>query len=577
MTKKINKLPEDVISKVAAGEVVENPGSVIKELIENSIDANATQINIEVFDSGFEKIIIIDDGEGMDPDDIKESVERHTTSKIKEYEDLNAIRSFGFRGEALHSMATTSKLTLQSKMADSLAGYELKVNGGKAGEFKPLGMPDGTMVIVEDLFYNVPARKKFVKSKQAEFRKIVDNVTRFALAHPGIGFKLKHNNKAYLHFGKNQEHKDRMLEVLGKDVHKNLIKVSAKEDDINIEGYISKPQNSFPNKDLQFLYVNGRYVVNKEISRIIKESYGSLLEPRMYPAFVLFINIPPEDIDVNIHPRKREIKFADPEKLFSQVRYAVQNGLGISDLTYKMNDEVEEFEEFLHSGKERDNKDISTRKANKYIANILKEETAEWNIKTNKNKTKKEEIIQINDLYLIVENEKGITIIDQHAAHERILYEEFLQKFIEKRDEKEIVEINKTFELPYNLVPLLEDNIEVLATIGFTIENFGKNTYKFTTIPKLFEKHDLTGLIIEILGDLEQNGDPKKADEKSLQTISYTACRLAIKGGDYLTMEERRNLIEKLENTKTGYTCPHGRPVRVDISFGQLRKMFKRA
>lgn len=564
----IKKLDQKIISKVAAGEVVEHPVSVIKELIENSIDAKATKIEINLTNSGFDKIAITDNGTGMTKTDLLICIDSHTTSKITTEKDLYNIYSLGFRGEALHSIANVSKTTVMSKTKEGVAGYQIQVEGGVLIDQKPLGMNQGTIVIVKELFYNQPARKKFFDTPQSEFRKILQSITSIAICYPKISFVLKHNNKIVLHLPKNQTLKNRLEHILSETTVEKLVRVQTKDENFTISGFTSKPQLSYTNKQNQYIYVNNRYVLNKKISAIIKDMYGNLLEPHSYPLFVLFIEANPQDIDVNIHPKKLQVEFSDEKSLLKLIQQGLQQSLGYNDLTYQVGQSSQQTQnEFNPNFKPR---------SNQHLASELKIETNLWNIKTNKTQTKIEEVLQVNNLYLVVNYNQDILIFDQHAAHEKILYEQYLQTFFTKKNKNEILPYSKIIDLPINLQQILNDYSDTLNELGFKIEHFRKNQYKITQIPKIFEKHNMSQLLNELLSQLQEFGYIKQADQKSLQTISYLACRTAIKAGDFLTKKERLNIVKKLFETDSNYTCPHGRPLKIQFTKSELEKMFKR-
>ncbi len=551
---KIEILSNEIISKVAAGEVIEFPAAVVKELVENSIDAEATQIDIDIEDLGLTRIRVADDGEGMSREDLEKCFLRHATSKIKTLEDFKNVKTLGFRGEALYAIAAISKMSIKTKKINSPAGYELNLNGGSDVSVRPVGMADGTIVCVTDLFYNMPARKAFYDTKTTEQKKLIKVVAEEALINPAIGFKLSMNKKTALLLPKNQTLEERISYLFGTTLDQTHVYIGEQIDNLDIHGHISKPQYSAPSKETQYLFINSRPVKDQEIANTIKKAFSTLIDVHSYPTFVIYIDTPNTLVDVNVHPRKREVLLLEKEKVLQNISIGVKKVLGLTDVTYET---------------------ISDRDANTYMASVLKDETSTWNIKTGNRPEKYDEILQINKLYLVYETPQGMNVIDQHAAHERILYEEFLERFDEKKKIAESVETDEIVEIPSNLTTLLENNMGTLHKQGFEIEVFRNNAYKITKIPKLFRTYDLKKLLLELLEDLAEDKH-YTADNKTLKTIAYLACRSAIKGGEYLTMEERRNLLLRLEETKTKYTCPHGRPVKLVIGTNELAKMFKR-
>lgn len=551
---KIKLLSPEIVSKVAAGEVIEYPAAVVKELVENSIDAGATQIDIEIENLGLTKIRVADNGEGMTLEDLERCYLRHTTSKISKLEDLERITTLGFRGEALHAIAAISHMQIKTKKADSPAGYEIDLSDLATAKARPIGIADGTIVSVTNLFHNIPARKAYYENKNSEQRKLIKLIGEEALINPAIGFRLVLNKKIALLLPKNQSIEERANYLLGTDLQQTHLAFNKQLENITIRGHISKPQYAAQSKETQYLFVNSRPVRNFEIASTIKRSFSTLIDVHSHPSFVIYIETPAELVDVNVHPRKREVLLLEKEKILQNIQTLVKSMLEVTDATYET---------------------TTHREADAYMASVLKDDSNLWNIKTNNQAEQYEEILQINKLYLVFETAQGMNVVDQHAAHERILYEEFLEHFEEKRSTAKSLDVNEIVEVPHDLLPLLEINIDTLEAQGFRMEVFRNNSYKITKIPEMFKTYDLKKLLLELLEDIATDQN-YTADNKTLKTIAYLACRSAIKGGEYLTMEERKNLLLKLDYTKTKYTCPHGRPVKLVISKTELAKMFRR-
>lgn len=587
---KIQKLSDEIISRVAAGEVIEHPASVVKELVENSIDAGATDISIEIEDIGLSKIRVIDNGVGIEKEELPNSVQRYSTSKIYNLDDLESIKTLGFRGEALFSIAAVSNLEIKSRVKNSIAGYlySALVNPSSLdfvdSSIKPVGMPEGTVVTVENLFYNLPGRKKFYTDKSYVTKKIIQVVTEAALANTSIAFKLSINGRINLQVPKQQDLTKRIGYLLGDDVSENFLPLNHTSEYFEMEGFLSKPQGALSTADFQYIFVNNRPVQSREISKLVKVAFGSLLESKSHPVFIISLSVPHDLLDINVHPRKTEILFINSDLVLRNVSDGVRKCLGVADLGFKYN--IGTTQDAFYYG---DNYDIgknptpeiqedtlaNNKRGNPYLAQTLKDKTNVWNIKTGKD-IKDQEILQIHNLYLILENPSGMLVLDQHAVHERILFEEFLDQFQKEKELSKLVDINTYIDLPVTYIPVLESNIVTLTKLGIYIEKFRSNTFKINKVPEVFLKHDIKRLLIDVLKDLEEAGRVKESDQDSIKTISYLACRTAIKGGDYLTQEERRNLVDKLAKTKSNYTCPHGRPVKIEISKRELAKMFKR-
>ena len=571
---KIKLLSSFIISKIAAGEVIERPFSVVKELIENSLDAGATNIKIEIEKGGLKKISILDDGCGMEKDDLEICHEPHTTSKINFEEELNNILSLGFRGEALSSIAAVSEIIIRSKTKNNTAGNYIKIINREIAEKNPIGMPTGTQIIVENIFENTPARKKFFTSESQEFQHILNLVTKIALSAPAVGFNLSHNGKSILNISKNQTIAERIYNLFGNKISNFLIPLSFQSPYLNLEGFIGKPQIATGSKNKQYLFVNGRLIRNLPISLAIKDSYGNLLDPKSHPIFFLSVSIAPENIDVNIHPRKEEIKFLSTKDVTGNIKEAIKETLEKHNLTYRYD---------LGSHEEKNN----------YTASILREQTPIWNVKE---EITDKEILQIHNTYLIVETNRGALLIDQHAAHERILYEQFLETFQQLRNISSGLSASASkqpertvrsesiytfpeaivFSLPITEANYLTNHLDTFLSLGFDIEPFGDDTFKLNAVPDIFKERNVFSLISEVLDDLMQEKSSLPIDRYTEKTISYLSCRSAIKAGDHLTPDERKKLLDKLQEIKSNYTCPHGRPVQVEISKNELEKMFRR-
>ncbi|HSX39260.1 MAG TPA: DNA mismatch repair endonuclease MutL [Candidatus Saccharimonadales bacterium] len=558
---KIKLLPPNIISKTAAGEVVERPASVVKELIENALDAGASQVQIEIENGGLDFIQVMDNGEGMDEFDILESFKHHTTSKVFNEEDLLRIASFGFRGEALSSVASVSKLTIQSRTASDILGNRVDIAGGVLVQMAPTGMHVGTMLTVRDLFYNTPARKKFLKTTQTEYRNILDVVVNVAMCFNEVGFTLINDDRAVLDLPRFQTQQERVRALLSEPISSQLLPFDYEINHFKVRGFVSKPQLSSINRSHQYIFVNNRFISNDVISSAAKDAYGSLLEPRAHPVLILFLQLPHELVDVNVHPRKEEVSFYDDSTIFDVIKSSVQKVLESNELTYTT--------DYLGNDLDAD------KRALPFLFNHLKENVNPWQTYQAEESS---EILQIHKLYLVSQTKKGILLIDQHAAHERILFEQFLEVYEKMADNGDSLTLDTplVFDLSVPDAELLEENFEILSKLGFAVEEFGVCTFKLSAIPKVLSGASGIDLINDVIADLQVGKKPSNINEKSIRTISYLSCRGAIKSGEYLAPQERKDLLEKLAKTKTNYTCPHGRPVKIEISMSDLEKMFKR-
>lgn len=561
----IRILPRQLIAQISAGEVVERPASAVKELVENSLDAGATQIAITLEDAGTKKIVVTDNGHGMNRENIALAAMEHATSKIADADDLLHIGTFGFRGEALSSIAAVSRLTIVSKTAIEKIGSQIIAENGVIGIPTPAGSPIGTTVIVETLFAHTPARKKYLKTLPTEMRHIMEVITLAAIAHPEVSFTLTHNGKRTHEFPIEPTREARIRAVLGNDIADYLVPVSRTSPHLGIEGFVGKPQIANMRKDMQYVFINGRPVMHTLVSDAVKAAYGSLIEPKAHPVYVLFLTLPLESVDVNIHPRKETVDFKNGRAVAEVITRTVERILTKNDLTYTIRDASETMLT-LHD-----------RSMDGYTASTLKQVVTPWNV----NQTTHErevEILQIHNLYLLTETSSGLLLVDQHAAHERILYEQFKQGFNDARGKQQTYSLPEAvvFDLPVHTHAVLEDYLPTLITLGFDIEPFGNRSCKVRSVPLLFKGRDIALLMREVINCLQSEIPDASLDTMTERTLAFLACRSAIKAGDYLAPHERKNLLEKLATCTTSYTCPHGRPTHIEVSKAELHRMFKR-
>ena len=559
----IHPLPPQVVARIAAGEVIERPAYAVKELVENALDAGATRISISLTKAGLEKIIIHDNGSGMSPEDMEQSWLPHTTSKLRDISDLLSIASFGFRGEALHSIASVSKLTIKSRPADQASGRILEIHEGKKVSIKKTGMPIGTTMIVEDIFTNLPVRKSFLSSVATELRLTIDVVSALAIAYPECAIRFTNDSTVLFDLPK-QEAFERVQSILGETAAASLLPVSytAEETPFTLSGFIAKPLSQ-GNIGKRFLYVNKRHVSHAGLFQEIKQAYGTLLEPRATPTAILFFKLPPSAADVNIHPRKEQVQFLQEEELVGTVVQAIRETLGTHNLVaYTPSEEVME----LRDG------GITT-----YAGQKLKQKVPHTGIAALQGLSPDAPILQVHNLYLFVQTEKGVLIVDQHAAHERVLYEAYLNAFEEERMQQPVL-LKKAvlFETGLAQADILHEHAEAFAELGFDIEPFGSTGFKVTSVPAVFQDRNVPQLMEELISDLSKGKSLNEPDGKTRRMLYFLACRSAIKAGEYLTTEQARTLIQQLSETETPYVCPHGRPTQVVFTMRDLEKLFHR-
>ena len=554
----IKVLPVRIVEKIAAGEVVERPASVVKELVENSIDAGASKIAIYVERGGMKKIRVVDNGCGMSEEDAVLALKRHATSKIKSEEDLNRISTLGFRGEALPSIAAVSKLTIITKRNEDLVGTKIYAEGGEIKNISSIGAPSGTSVLVEDLFYNTPARRKFLKGERSEFFQIYSIVEKYAIIYENIHFKLVHNGKEVFNLPPS-DLKARIAKLWGNEIANAMVKVK-KSNKIKIEGVISKPYQVRKDRSKILVFVNGRHVRSRIIEDAIIEGYGTLLFRDSYPIAILKIQIEPEEIDVNVHPAKLFIKFKDESKIKKEISNLIWNSLTKEEnIPSKVAGREEKIEEIkIERGKQMvfDVEEPSKmRRIEDFIPAM---------------RTMPMEILgQVDDTYIILKSPEGLVIVDQHAAHERIRYERFLKDMKDKNIQELLEPI--ILNLDYKEYQFLLEHKEELRDYGFIIEDFGTNSIVVRGIPPILTKKDAE----EAIREIAQIGT-RSIEEKRDELIKLISCKGAIKAHQKLSQFEMEKLILELLRCENPYTCPHGRPTMIKIKNEDLEKMFKR-
>ncbi len=568
-------LDDALINKIAAGEVIERPASVVKELIENAIDADAKKIFIELKEGGKSYLKVSDDGNGMSRRDVELSWHRHSTSKIKNADDLFSINSLGFRGEALASIAAVSELIITSKPENEISGRRIIVRGSRELINETIGCPKGTTVEVKNLFYNTPARKKYLKSINIELRHVTDIVTRYALINPKIHFRLIHNNREILDVPSTKDFLTNITFIYGKKIIKHLLLLEYSDDFYKINGYISKPSLSKSTKADQSIYVNKRYIKNTTISNAVNQAYHTLMMVNRYPVVILNININPRQIDVNVHPQKSEIRIHDEKQLYESVFDAVTQTLQKNDLIPEtLTDElVKKLTDFRSFQLEELTKDAKYYNIQDNEQKLLVKETDD----TSTSKLPEMKILGIlQKTYILAETPGNLILIDQHAAAERILYEKFTEQLKNKQvDIQRLLDpvILKLTPKQYNIAL---DKKDFLRDLGYRYEEFGKNTLLIRTIPIVLGKQFDRNLFIDFIDELEKNKKPVSLEMFFHNKIAKMACRTAIKAGDEITLPQIKQYIKELSQKNIPYTCPHGRPIMIKWSFYELEKMFKR-
>lgn len=585
---KIHLLSPTLQNQIAAGEVVERPASIIKELLENAIDANATSLFLEIEEGGIKKIRSIDNGIGMSAEDAKMAFLRYATSKIFTVDDLFTLQSFGFRGEALASIASVSHMVLRTKREEDQIGTQV-INGTQVS---PCALEGGTEIVVENLFWNVPARRKFLKSPQTESREIAKIVEAFALANPKIEIRFLKDGKEVFHFFPSKGENflaHRCEEVLGKSTAENFLPLCWEGQSEKISGFISHPHFHRSTREKQFLFVNGRIIQGDKIfSSALAQSYQTLLPNGKFPSCVIFITIPPEMVDVNVHPRKTQVKFQNPQKIFQMVKTAVISALEKSTkkifsehTPYKISPNANPFlgnssgKNFL-SGSSSSSINLQ-KNFPPSISSVPNTQGVfgEWESLEGESflQEKKISILgQARNSFIVVASQEGIEMIDQHAAHERVRYEELLRDFRSKKIISQPLLTPVVLEISQSEKNLLLEKQDDLALLGFDIEDFGGNEIAVSSVPTGNTSVDIAKLFRDLLDDLD-SFDPSFGEfSKNItqRMISYTACRGAVKFGDTLTLPEMEGLIKDLKNCSHPESCAHGRPVSTFLSYKSI-------
>lgn len=640
MVNRIKKLHKSVSNKIAAGEVVERPASVVKELLENSIDAKSSSIVIEIKEAGKSYIRISDNGVGIDKEDLNLAFERHATSKINSDEEIYDIKSLGFRGEALASIASVSNIEIITKTADDEYGTKAELMNGDVIRTNSIGCPVGTTIVVKDLFYNTPARHKFLKSNSAEKNYIGTIVNNIALSHPDISFRYIVDNKNIFTTQGNGDLYSSIYTIYGKEISKNLIEVDNEDQDIKLKGFITNTNYTRGNRSLQTYFVNGRYVKSKVISKAIDLAYRTLLPQNRFSVCFLYLKLPSNRVDVNIHPAKTEIRFRDEKRVLDFLADAIKEELLNSNLIpdiniedkNKIKEEKPNFQEIEKSDEIseqlslgiKNNTYFNEHKTNKNGSNSKEKygkieeyhNKKEDNISNNKDNIKevesvekiekifdevfsssnsknisypkKEESIddehhQLDDIriigqlfstYIICEKGEEMFLIDQHAAHERILYEKFMNNYLNSEILSQILLEPIVVELNYIDKDVIMGNRNIFSKLGYKIEEFGYNTIILREVPILFGAPMAKKFFLEVADNL--NSRSKNSYEFKIHRLIQMSCKNAIKAADKLENIEIEKLIEDLKGLENSFTCPHGRPIIVSISKSEIERKFLR-
>ena len=640
---KINILPQNLVNKIAAGEVVERPASVVKELMENSLDAGAMRIDVNIEDGGKKLIQIQDDGIGMDSEDLARCVMPHATSKLSSEEDLFNISTMGFRGEAVASIGSISQMEIVSRTESAIEAAKVTDYGGDISGPVPAPGPQGTTFYIRNLFFNTPARRKFLKTANTEMNHINEQFTRIALANETVHFTLTHNGRKLKDLPGGQGLRERIGTLFSNDLASDLIPIARNDRGITISGLIGRPQQARSGSQWQYVFVNGRFVRDKFVSHAVREGYRSLMEVNRQPVVILFINVAPDQIDVNVHPTKIEVRFADSNSVHSQVLASIRDKLLGGGMTVDVKAESiskqqnEEQAAPSTSGLEKQseaNVSENTRveETRKALLDFFKNKPSQAQPQQQMNFTASQPatntaisssnhstitpanlpsqyetisdtnslrqrssgsdsyssaseadnsgfnlpILQVHNSFIIEQDDNGVTIIDQHALHERVIYEQLQERFLSGNMPSQRLLIPETVDVTSGQLAVIESNEETLKELGIELEQFGPNTVAINSFPQLLDRANPSEIVVEMLDKLSENSGKLSREELLHSILDMMACKAAVKAGDPLTEDEMRELLAKRPIVNRSGNCPHGRPTTITITLNELRKMFKR-
>ncbi len=564
--KKIILLPSQIAQKIAAGEVIERPFSVVKELVENSLDAGSTEIRVDVVEGGKRLIRVSDNGYGMSQEDALICFERHSTSKLTQEEDLERISTMGFRGEALPSISAVSRVSLKTSDGIGEKGTQIVREGEEQLRCEDVAFPRGTRIEVEDLFFNLPARQKFLRTDRAELSRIANYLTQIALAFPDVRFSLQHGNRRVFDYPAVSNLKERLYQVYGKSVLDGLIEVDYKEDGRAVFGYVSRPPSGRRDRNHQLFYVNNRPVKDRMVQAALNQSFRGYLEKDRFAEAFLFLILPYAEVDVNVHPTKAEVRFKESKPIFyllqAGIAQAITREIGIKEV-YPVRPEIRESRQIDQKYqpslmKFPDNVEVQTRES---FGPETKSETGYPRV-----------LGQYLNTYIVASDEEGILIIDQHNAHERVLYERYTEIDQKKGWPGKMPLLPMVFDLSASQVLNLEYNRVLLEEVGFLVEHMGGRSFALKEYPDIFKEEEAKQVFLSLLEGIKEE---KVLDRKGA-LVATLACKSAIKAGQSLAFEKMNYLVEELFQTSNPSLCPHGRPIILKIGRGQIEKEIKR-
>ncbi len=601
MSNPIQQLPELLINQIAAGEVVERPAAALKELLENSLDAGATAIQIELVAGGIKRIRVVDNGVGIAASELKLAVARHATSKIASLDDLERVASLGFRGEALASLAAISRLTLTSRRALSSHAFRLQVLGGDASEVEPAALAEGTVVEAEDLFFNTPARRKFLKTESTEFGHADDAATRIAIAFPSVAVSLSHNGRRiWAHATQSPE--ERVMAILGDEFAGSSITVSEHQPAFSISGHIAMSRYSRAGRDQQYVFVNGRFVRDKLLQHAIREAYADVLHHQRQPAYALFLSLSPDLVDVNVHPTKAEVRFRDSRGVHQFVFHALRKALSQSSaegsspqadpgryITANSNQSPQQLSMQIAQPMATPHQvglgtswrpDSAPRaaEASRFYEVLRGTQTTAMPITSTVSDMPPLgfALAQLHGIYVLAQNSAGLVLVDMHAAHERILYEKFKRDADRGETAAQPLLAPIAFALSLRERTLLDENRALLSALGFEFGDLGPNEVAIRAVPAMLDRREPHDLLRELIADLAEYGASRAAEDRRDEILSTMACHAAVRANRQLTIPEMNALLREMEDTERSGQCNHGRPTWYQFAMSDLDRLFMR-
>ncbi len=597
-------LPELLINQIAAGEVVERPASALKELLENSIDAGASDIRIELIEGGIKRIRVADNGGGMPAAELVLAVKRHATSKIRDLNDLERVATMGFRGEALASLGAISRLTVASRVVEAPHAFRLQVLGGDIGETEPTALAVGTVIDAEDLFFNTPARRKFLKTEGTEFGHCEDAAIRVAISYPAVAISLTHNGRQMWAHAP-QSHEARAMAILGDEFAGSSLQINESHTAFSLNGFIALPRYSRAGRDQQFTFVNGRFVRDKLLQHAIRASYADVLHHGRQPAFLLFVTMDPALVDVNVHPAKAEVRFRDSRAVHQFVFHALNKALSASsaEISTPMADPSQFVSANMPSSATRDwpravqgqmavGSEYVAVSFPQYVANepnqianrfydVMRGEMANMPAAI----AMRDDTVapplgfalgQLHGIYILAQNQQGLVVVDMHAAHERILYEKFKLAATLHETASQPLLAPIAFAIAPRERELLDDNRALFLELGFDFAELSPNEIAIRAVPALLERREPHDLLREMLDDLSLHGASRAVEERRDEILSTMACHAAVRANRTLTLPEMNALLRQMEETERSGQCNHGRPTWYQFAMSDLDRLFMR-